>query len=109
MAITQVTQVVRGLLGQQFIQATGNLKGALLGTIKGRGRNNAPGGAMENKGRFRTTVLQYPFGVSNDPMQGHYILFKITYYLHNITINNMHENKLFQCETFDFRFFVWFC
>ena len=70
-------EVVSGLLGRQFTKGLTKAKGAILGTNIGRGRNNSPGAAMQNRGKHTTTVLQYPFSVDSDPMQGHYILFNI--------------------------------
>ena len=85
-------QVVSGLLGRQFTKGLTKAKGAILGTNIGRGRNNAPGGALQNRGKHTTTVLQYPFSVDSDPMQGHYILF-------NINVNKQAEIRHIKGQT----------
>ena len=69
-----IRQVVSGQLGRVLNSGLSSVKSGLLGN---KGRNSAPGGAMQSRGKYTTNVLQYPMGVDNDPQQGHYILFNI--------------------------------
>ena len=70
-------QVVSGLAGGVISKGVSNVANSLKSAI-GRGIDGSPTANLGAKSSLgSTTYLQYPADVESDPMQGHYILFKI--------------------------------
>jgi len=70
-------QIVSGLAGGVISKGVSNVANSLKSAI-GRGIDGSPTANLGAKSSLgSTTYLQYPADVESDPMQGHYILFKI--------------------------------
>jgi len=69
-------QVVSGILGGVVSKGIRNIAGSMKNSI-GRGIDGSSMGNLNAKGMGSTQSLQYPLNVEGDPMQGHYIHFKI--------------------------------